>query len=88
MFFHVAVNTEGHKVFYVVVALLAPADLVMNLKVFQRPALLTPLAIVFEDVLHQPPKDLLPQLDGSDFLRTSVSKGSGVFAGEIPRSRR
>jgi len=65
---------------------LAPPDLVMNLKVFQRPALPTPLAIAFEDVLHQPPIDLLPQLDGSDFLRTSVSKGSGGFAGKIDKN--
>ena len=35
----VAVSTQGHKVRECIVTLLAPSDLVMNLKVFQRPAL-------------------------------------------------
>ena len=83
---HVAVSTQGHEVPECIVTLLVPSDLVMNLKIFQRPALPTPPASALEDALHQPPIDLLPQLDGSDFLRTSVSKRSGGFAGKIDKS--
>jgi len=34
MLLHVAVSTQGHKVRKCIVTLLAPADLVMDLKVF------------------------------------------------------
>jgi hypothetical protein len=40
MLFHVAANAQGHEILERVIALLAPLDLVMNLKVFERSALL------------------------------------------------
>ena len=83
---HVAVSTQGHQVPECIVTPLAPSDLAMNLKALQRPALPTPPPIPLQNPLHQPPIDLLPQLDGSDFLCTSVSKRSGGFAGEIDKS--
>jgi hypothetical protein len=49
MLIHMAVSTEGHEVRECIVTLLAPSDLVMNLKVFQRPALPTPPAIPLMD---------------------------------------
>lgn len=82
---HMTVSTQGHEIPECIVTLLAPSDLVMDLKVFQQPALPTPLAITFEGVPHQPPIDSLPQLSGSDLLRTSVSRGSRGFAGETPK---
>jgi len=62
MLSQVAVSTQGHKVPECIVTLLAPSDLVMNLKVFQRSALPTPPPIPLQDPLHQAAVHLLPQL--------------------------
>jgi len=58
----VAVSTESNEVSEAVVPLLAPADLVMNLEVFKRPALPTSPAVALQHSLHQAPANLLPEL--------------------------
>ncbi len=45
MLSHVAVSTNGHKVIERIVARLAPFDLVVELQILQRAALLTAQAV-------------------------------------------
>ena len=63
MLLHVAVGTQAHKILKRVISLLAPLDLVMDLEILQRAALLTSPSVSLQHTLHQPPVDLLPQPD-------------------------
>ena len=76
MLLHMAVSTEGHEVLQAVVALVTPQDLVVKLEVFEGPALLTPPAMPLQDLLHQPPINLLSQLDPFHLLQYFAT-GSG-----------
>jgi hypothetical protein len=68
MLTHVAVDAKGHKVIQTVIAHLAPLDLVVDLQVLQRPALLTTPFIPLQHRLHQLPANLFSQLDPFYFL--------------------
>ena len=60
---HVAIGTEGDEVIEGVVAQLAPLDLVVDLQVLERPALLTAPFVPLQHPLHKPPVNLFSQLD-------------------------
>jgi hypothetical protein len=77
---HMAVCAEGHEVRECIVTPMAPSDLVMNLKVFQRPALPTPPAIPFQHPLHQAAVHLLPQLDPLYLLQHLLAGSSSVVS--------
>ena len=66
---HVAARAKRYEIIEGVVAELAPFDLVMDLKIFQAPALLAPPLVPLQDSLHQPAVNLLPQLDPFHFLQ-------------------
>jgi glycosyltransferase involved in cell wall biosynthesis len=67
---HVTIaRTKGYEIIERVVAQLAPFDLVVNLQVLKRPALLASPLIPLEHPLHQPPVNLLPQFDPLDLLQ-------------------
>src|SRR5437879_8561350 len=69
MFGYVAVGTESHEVVERIVPLVAAKCLVMNLKVLERAALLASPAVPLQYALHQPPIDLLAQLDSLHFFQ-------------------
>ena len=66
---HVAVSTQRHEIRERVVPLLAPFDLVMDLQIFQRSALLTPPSVPLQHPLHQSPIDLPSEFDRLDFFQ-------------------
>jgi hypothetical protein len=59
----VAVSTQGHEVLDSVISLQASFDPVMDLEIFERAALLTSSSVALQHLLHQPPVNLLSQLD-------------------------
>ena len=58
---HMAAGTEGHEVFERIISQVAALDLVVDLQVLKRPALLASPLISLENPLHQAPVNLLPQ---------------------------
>ena len=65
---HMAAGTEGHEVFERIISQVAALDLVVDLQVLERPALLTALFVPLQRPLYQPPVNLLSQLDPLHFL--------------------
>ncbi len=61
MLVDVASGAKGNQVSQRVVALLAPANLVVDLKILERAASLTPPPVPLQHSLHQAPVDSLPQ---------------------------
>ncbi len=55
MFFYMAMGAGGLKIFERIIPHLATFDLVVDLKVFQRPAPLTPLLFSSHHSFHQKP---------------------------------
>jgi len=60
---HVAVGTQAHKIPKSVTSLLASLDPVVDLHILQRAALLASPSVSLQHPLHQPPVNLLSQLD-------------------------
>ena len=69
MLFHVAIGTQGYKIIQGVVAHLAALDLVVDLQILERPALLTAPFVPLQYPFHQPPVNLLSQFDPLHFLQ-------------------
>lgn len=80
------VNTHSDEVIEGVVAQLAALDLVVDLQILERPALLTSPAVALQHPLHQPPVDLLPQLDPL-YLRQHFPAVSNFLPPVCPASR-
>ena len=66
---HVAIGTQSHEIVEGVVAQLAHLDLVVDLQILERPALLTAPFVPLQHPLHQAPINLLSQLDPLHFLQ-------------------
>jgi len=73
VFGQVAVRAKRYKVRECIIPLLAPLDFVVHLQVLQRPALLTSPSVPLQHPLHQPPINLLPELDPLDLPQHLVA---------------
>ena len=81
MLSHVAVSAERHEILERIITPLAPLDLVMDLEIFQRAALLTSPSVLLQHPLHQPPVDFKSQLCDSCPFRNSLNP----LEGKLPK---
>ena len=63
MLFQVAMGAQRREISQCVIPLLASLDLVVDLEILQRAALLTSPPVSVQDPPHQAPPDLLPKFD-------------------------